>query len=292
MKIMMADGKTAETLDTPTYVISSGEKQQEKKGVNKKYVIIGFSVVLLIGIVIAGILIGMHIFTEGQKEIVKFSYQFKGSQNNDIKQDVVSDPNANVVSYHVTTGGKSVDIVNDFDKGLQVVKIEDDDGQTNCYVTPLNVSSAMDPSQIVDSSSMTTKQSNKGGDSLLLQIDSKTIIDRSFITKKALDMCSGVSLYWAHKKCKEVEGTLADRNQTTSGIAKRDIYYMGTYCGLPGLGGCCVAYWACYVRMTEYVDANGRHYCYTYYETGTCCSSSPCCNQVYYSRWNTPGLVC
>ena len=46
----------------------------------------------------------------------QFQLQFKGSDNQDTKQDVTSDPNENVVTYHVTKPGQDAYIVDDFNK--------------------------------------------------------------------------------------------------------------------------------------------------------------------------------
>lgn len=289
MKVMMSEGKTESTTIEPTYIITASNESPKKSGVQKKYIIGAVTAVLVVGLVIAAILIGMHIFAEAQKEIVRFSFEFKGSKDNDIKQDVEADPNDNVVMYHLTQEGQDAYIVNDFNRGMQFIKLTVND-MTSCFVTPLNVSEAMNPSQIIDSKSMTGTQRKS---SLPYQITSEPVADRSFLPKKASDMCSGVSLYWVHKKCLEPQNEITNGTQSGSGLSKRSLYYMGTQYGMGGLGGCCWAYWACYVQMTEYIDGP-YHTCYTYYQTGTCCGTIayPYCTYLYYQYWYTPGLVC
>jgi hypothetical protein len=294
MKIMMADGKVPAESDSPTYIVTP---EQSKKGVQKKYIIMGVSAVLVVGLILAAILIGMHMFSEAQKEIVKFSLQFKGSQNQDVNQDVVSDPNDNVVMFTVTSEGKIVNIVNDFNKALQIVKFATDDGKTSCYVTILNVSEAMDPSKITGKDSMTGSQGGKGP-STPYKVASDPVKDRSFMTKKAADMCSGVSVYWAQKNC--MDGIALPQNSTDGGLVKRTLYNMSPYQRMGGVGGCCIAYWACYVQMTEYISGT-YHQCQTYYETGWCCGANPYynppiaypyCANLYSACWYTPGLAC
>jgi hypothetical protein len=302
MKIMMSETKPAETLEVPTYIVSgehTSESKPARKGPQTKYIAMAVAAVLIVGLVILGIILGVYFFTQAQKEIVKFSFQFKGSHNNDINQDVESDANDNVVAYHVTQEGYDAWIVNDFNKGIQVIKIAVEDAGTNCFVTPLNVSEAMDPSKIKDASSMTGKGGKKGSPSLPYQIEHTPVADRSFLTKKAVDLCSGVSLYWANKKCMDSDNMVSN-NDTSAIKHKRSIYYMGTKYGMGGLGGCCYAYWACYVQMTEYYD--GVYYtCNTYYQTTWCCYQNayynppivyPQCATLYYAHWYTPGMVC
>jgi len=92
MTVKMTDGgeKTA-VVETPTYVVTpaSGE-QSTSKGIQKKHVLIVVGLVVLSGLIIAGILVGMYIFAEAQKDIVKFSMTFKSSSDGQtVKQDVV-----------------------------------------------------------------------------------------------------------------------------------------------------------------------------------------------------------
>lgn len=288
----MSETKNDSTASEPTYIITSpvASESAKKGGVQKKYVIFGVVTVLIFGLIIAAVLIGMHMFTEAQKEIVRFSFEFKGSKNNDVKQDVEADPNDNVVMYHVTQEGQDAYIVNDFNRLIQVVKLTVND-MTQCFVTPLNISEAMKPSEIVDAKSMTGTQKRT---TLPYQIATDPVVDRSFLPKKAADMCSGISLYWVHKKCLDSKNEIpTNSTQSDSGLSKRAIYYMGTKYGMGGLGGCCWAYWACYVRMTEYFD--GYYYtCDTYIQTNTCCGpiAYPYCQNIYYQYWYTPGMVC
>lgn len=48
--------------------------------------------------------------------LFQFTFQFKGRNNEDINQEVVSDPNDNVVQYHVTKEGQDAYVVNDFNR--------------------------------------------------------------------------------------------------------------------------------------------------------------------------------
>jgi hypothetical protein len=287
----MSDDKSA-VMDTPTYIVSGeagGKAAPSRGGIQKKHVLIGVSVVVVIGLIITGILVGMYIFSEAQKDIVKFSLKFKGSDNEDVDQVVESDPNDNVVMYHLSKPGQEVYVVNDFNKDMQIVKMTNDEG-TNCYVAPLNRSAAMDPSQITGPDSKNPNGEDES-DPRAYTTSNTPVVDRSFLTKKAMDMCKGVSLYWAYRQCGQPIDAGQVNTTDVKDRSKRSIYYMGTYNGLPGLGGCCWAYHACQVRMYESI-VGGRHYCNTYITRGTCCSVNRYCWNYYYYRWRTPGLVC
>jgi hypothetical protein len=279
--------------ETPTYTITAPTNEmsggQNPRGVQKKHVLIAVSAVVIVGMVIAAILVGMYMFSEANKEIVKFSLQFKSSDNENANQDVVSDPNDNVVMFHISKPGQDVYVVNDFNKDLQVVKIETEEG-TNCYISPLNRSQAMDPSHITDANSLT----GTGGEVEQTFILSTTPVkDTTFMTKKARDMCAGVSTYWAYRHCGQK--VPQDQNVTRSvshDRNKRALYHFAPVNGLPGLGGCCNIRWACHVSIVETVYASGVHHCQFYVTTGTCCSSTPYCWYVYSGTWQTPGLIC
>jgi len=293
---MMTGGEKAES--TPetarsSYIVTPRFVEETKKSgrVTRMNVFMLVGAIILAGLVITGTLVGMHIFAEAQKEIVKFSLDFKSSSDGqNMKQDVVSDPNDNVVQYHVTKNGQDVYVVNDFNREMQIVKVESSSG-TNCYVSALNTTAALDPSHINGADSLT------GSDKLAAQtflVSKSPVTDRSFLPKKALDMCSGISVYWAYRSCANSQIDPSQLNSTSPSTRnRRDVYYMGTYYGLPGLGGCCYAYFACQVQMTETISGI-YHICDTYIWTGTCCGvvAYPYCQNYYYAQWSTPGLVC
>jgi hypothetical protein len=296
MTITMANIGEKSGVETPTYIVTASGNEmsggQKPRGVQKKHILIAISAVVIVGLVIAAILVGMYMFSEANKEIVKFSLQFKStSDDQKTNQDVVSDPNDNVVSYHVTKPGQDVNVVNDFNKDIQVVKIETAEG-TNCYISALNRSQASDPSQITGAASMT---GSGGVSTQTFSISGTPVSDTSFLPKKARDMCKGVSVYWAYRHCPQQGPDDHNMTKSTSGVvdrSKRTLYDAGRYNNLYCVGGCCKIVCACYVRFTETVDANGVHNCQVYYQYGTCCSISSYCQNVYMFNWKTPGLNC
>jgi len=279
--------------EMPSYIVTPSfvEEKKLRGGIQRKHVYMLIGAVVLSGLIITGILVGMYIFAEAQKEIVKFSMDFKSSTDGEnVKQDVESDPNDNVVQYHVNKDGQDVYVVNDFNKGMQVVRVQTSSSM-NCYVSALNMSAALDASQINGAGDLT------GSSGLAAQtytVSNTPVTDRSFLTKKAKDLCASVSLYWAYRSCPSSQVDQSKLNNTTlPDRNRRDIYYMGSYYGLPGLGGCCYAYYACQVQMTETISGI-YHICQTYVWTGTCCGAIayPYCQNYYVGYWYTPGLAC
>jgi hypothetical protein len=284
---MMNGGVKVESVvtETPSYVVTPRfvEETKPRIGMQRKHVFIMIGSVILAGLIITGILVGMHIFAEAQKEIVKFSLDFKSSNDGkDVKQDVESDPNDNVVMYHITKDGKNIDIVNDFNREIQVVKMESDYG-TNCYVSALNRSAAMDPSQITGPDSDATSDRKNGG-ATVFSISSSPISDRSFLSKKALDMCKSVSVYWAYRSCNKenVDESNMNNTSTDNDRQRRAIYNAGYYRGLPCLNGCCYTMCSCSVRIVE-VRVGTQLTCYYY---------NYCSSGYYLFRQATPGVYC
>jgi len=283
---MFEEGDKSAIVETPAYIVTSGEPG--KQGIQKKHVLIVVGLVLLAGLIIAGILIGMHIFAQAQKDIIKFSLEFKSTTDGqNVKQDVESDPNDNVVMYHVVKDGKDVYIVNDFNRDMQVVKMEMG-YTTNCFISALNRSAAVDPSNI---NGLQTGSNDKTSTEIF-SVSSSPISDRSFLPKKALAMCSGVSVYWAYRGCKNQRTDTSALNNTDANgndRNRRAVYYAGTYQGMPCLNGCCYTLCACQVQVTE--TATG---CQFYYWTGGCCGSvpQPYCSNAYLFRQATPGKAC
>jgi len=273
--------------DVPSDIVTPNSAEQpSRRGIQKKHVLAVVGSIVLVGLIIAGILIGMHIFAEQQKELVKFTLQFKSSTDGkDVKQDVVSDPNDNSVMYHIIKDGKDVYIVNDFNRDMQVVKMVNDYG-TNCFISALNRSAAVDPSNI---NGLHTQSYDKTNTEIFSVSDSP-ITDRSFLPKKALDMCSGVSVYWAYRGCKNQNTETQNLNGTSpTDRHRRAVYYAGTYQGMPCLNGCCWTVCACQVQVTE--TSTG---CQFYYWTGGCCNTvaQPYCSNAYAFKQATPGKVC
>jgi len=130
----------------------------------------------------------------------------------------------------------------------------------------------------------------KGRKQEMFAVSNTPVADRSFLPKKAADMCKGVSVYWAYRSC---QAQLIDQPDQTGDRQRRTLYSISSYNGLPGLGGCCEAFWACQVRMTETIQGS-LHTCTVYATYGTCCGSVayPYCSNVYQAHWNTPNLAC
>lgn len=285
---MNQEGEKASVVEAPTYIVTPSDSAMSsgssgRNGITKKHVMIGGGVIVLTGLIIGGILGGMYIFAQAQKDIVRFSLDFKSSSDGGkVNQDVESDPNANVVMYHVTKDGKNVVIVNDFNRDMQVVKMVTESG-TNCYVSALNRTAAVDPSQI-NAPGSTQMEDTKKSMSTIYTMSSSPISDRSFLPKKAQEMCKGVSVYWVYRGCSGQANNNPGMNNTELDTRqRRAIYSAGYYGSYPCLNGCCYTVCACSIQIVEY-RIGTLLYC-EYYVGSQC----PNYRKIYQA---TPGVYC
>lgn len=288
----MSDDKKTE--DMPTVVFTETQAAAPPRK-TKKYVIIAVSGILAVAIILAAILVGMYMFTQAQKDIIQYTLKMSES----MKQDVTSDPNENVVQYHISNPSQETWIVNDFGKDIQLMKIQTD-GKTNCFISPLNRTNLLDPAKIKGSESPDVKQAVT-----MTYVASDTpVSDTSFLGKTAKAMCKGVSVYWLYPQCTDKNsyknpnmtevGNPKSKRQTTVDNSPYYIkdylyyysYYDGNYYWVPCYTGCCRKICACSVYFSAYFSDGVMHCSWTTYG----------CNEVPY-QWdscaNGPrGLTC
>ena len=192
------------TTTEPTIVIRPIEDTMpsQKSRRTKTLVIIGIVAVVIAAIITTAILVGFFLFTNAQLEIIKFTKQVNENQG----QDVVSDPNTNIVQYHVQDGDQDAWIVNDFNRDIQTMKVQTKEA-TNCYVTPLNRSIALSPSEIKGPESYNANQSIV----LRYRYMNSPIADTSFQHATAQKLCKGVSVYWLYPQCQGASGDQLNR---------------------------------------------------------------------------------
>jgi len=252
---MTEGGEKVAVVTTPTYLVTPASTEMSSgstsKGVQKKHVLIGVGLVILAGLIIGGILVGMYIFAEAQKDIIKYTLNFKSDgDGQNVKQDVVADPNDNSVMYHITKDGKRVDVVNDYNRDLQVVRMEYKSG-TNCYVTALNRSAALDPSQITGPENDIISGNASSGYATKFTVSSYPISDRSFLPKKALNMCKDTAVYWAYRTCINQNENKQIPNTDAVSRQRRHVC----------LSGCGWTVCACHSVTLYYYYVGGVQYC-------------------------------
>lgn len=181
----------------------------------KKYLIIGVSVVLVVAIALAAILIGMHFFTEAQADLINDTFNV----NKDTKQNMTTDPTDNSIQYDISNPSFQMLVIDDFSHDIQTLKIKTDSG-TNCYVIPLNRTSATDPSKIKTPENMPLTVMQNYTEELKYEVSGTPVADSSFLGKKARDACQGISVYWMYPKC--------DGKDSTA-VQKRSCYYRYYY---------------------------------------------------------------
>jgi uncharacterized protein YxeA len=266
----MSDDKRTEDIPSVVYTETQAAAPPRK---TKKYVIIAVSGILAVAIILAAILVGMYMFTKAQLDIVQ--YTMKMGDNG--KQDVTSDPNENVVQYHVSGPQHDTWIVNDFNKDIQLLKIVSE-GKTNCYLSALNRTNTMDPSKI----NGPDKTEPKDVVSLVYRVSDTPIADASFLSKTARDMCKGISVYWLYPSCSDGTKNMANngtdvdhpksKRQTTYDNSPYWVrtysYYHSSYDGqwyyVPCYTGCCRKMCACEISISAYYSGGYYHCSWAY----------------------------
>jgi hypothetical protein len=188
----MTDAK--DTTSASPVIITQMAADVPKPRNTKKIVIIAVSAILSVAIILAAILVGMYMFTQAQKDIIKYTMQV----DKDTKEEMTTDQNENVNQYHVQNANYEMWVVDDFNRDIEVMKIQTKSG-TNCYVVPLNRTNAADPSKIKTPSTFEVKTNVT--DTLYYDVSSTPISDASFLGKTAREMCKGISVYWMYPEC-------------------------------------------------------------------------------------------
>jgi hypothetical protein len=266
----MSDDKKTE--DAPSVIFTETQAVAPPPRKTKKYVIIAVGGILTAVIILIAILVGMYMFTEAQKEIIE--YTLKMSEN--MNQDVKSDPNENVVQYHIANPSQETWIINDFGKDIQVMKIKKD-GKTDCYVSPLNKTNFLDPEKIKGPEESVDV---KDAVTMTYRSSDTPISDTSFLGKTARETCKGVSIYWLFPHCidknSDKDANMTDLDRPRSKRSERtvrdmspfyiytefDYYsnYNGQIVWVPCIAGCCRKICACQINYT-YLFSGGVMYC-------------------------------
>lgn len=266
--------KAEDPIDAPRIVIAQvGASTAPKTDKRRKYIIISVSIILAALIILAAILIGFYMFTEAQKELVKYSLEFDRNS----KQDVTSDPNKNIVEYQIQNAGQKTWVVNDFNKDIQMVKIQTAT-QTNCYLSALNRTNTRDPTQITGPD---TKEINKAS-TLTYVTSGSPISDISFLAKDARDLCKGISTYWLYPKCTDGAAQQVPPGSYSTMMPKTTPLPMDTTGTGPVEDN---SPW--YVYWSYPYNANATVFCVT-----GCCKTVCACGISYFWYYSHGGLYC
>lgn len=224
-----------------TFVIASPEVSPAaaaslppKTHFTKKYLIIAVGGIVTVAIVLTAILVGMYLFTDAHKNILKFNLDV----DKNTKEEVTSDRDSNVVQYHVQTENYEMWVIDDFNRDIQVMKVKSE-SDTKCYISPLNRTASADPSEVTAPSNINSMKSNNTN-TVKYHASNTPVSDISFLTKTGRDACKGISTYWLYPTC-----------QTSLAKEKRSLcfyycYYYYCYCYFGSCNICYSCYFLCY----------------------------------------------
>lgn len=258
-----SDEKIPEPVDMPHVVIAQVGSSAPKASNTRKYAIIAVSIIIAALIILAAILIGVHMITKAEKKRITYTLNF----DKHTKQDVASDPNTNIVQYTIQNAIQKSWVVNDFNRDIQVVKIQTAT-QANCYVSALNRTRARDPTQITGPE---TTEITKAS-ALTYMTSGIPISDTSFLTQAARDICQGISTYWLYPKCSDASSLPAPT--TASPVTE-------TPMNMSGDNSPWFVYWS------YPYNANATVTCVT-----GCCKTVCACSMDYYWYYSAGSLNC
>jgi hypothetical protein len=252
MLVKMSDDKNSSTLE-PTVIVTPAQMSGESNGavkkgpVTKKYVLIAVICLLIAGLLVTGALVGIKLYTDNSLDIVKYQMTFKDKDNSDASQTVSVGDGDNTVIYHVTNkDGGDITLVNDFNRNIQVAKIESSQGKV-CYASVLNRSMSQEPNAIKSTAPVT----NTSDKVVVYKPMADAITDITFLGPRVDKMCNNVPTYWETPACNDV----TDTSTTSTGLSRSkrakccQSHCVKKYYCIVYVAGICVTldyYWNCY----------------------------------------------
>lgn len=154
-------------------------------------------VVLLATLSVTAVVVTLKSFTHNADTPIKFNVQFSVGGDKAL-EEISVDQSENVVEYHVTETSpqkqSQVWVISDFNRGIQVLKVDSKSSRTVCYVTPLTHRQAPSPADF--SSFSHFDDSTSKTDELYFDAIDRPVTETSVIGPKGQHLCAGVELYW------------------------------------------------------------------------------------------------
>ncbi|KAI0215257.1 hypothetical protein LSAT2_032702 [Lamellibrachia satsuma] len=197
--------------------VESARPSKESGTVKTKHVFVAVTCIVVVVVLVAGIIGAAYVFKSAAKDIVKFHLKAKDKDGEQIDEDVETDKTNDVVTYHLITPMGEHWVLNDFSKDITLHKIKTN-GNTACFVTPLNQSEA-DPETV-----RANMKDNgiRNTESAIFQVTEAAIKKPAFLGKTINNMCSGVSIYWLSPKCGGNSTDLAERPESEDNVNTRN----------------------------------------------------------------------
>jgi len=156
--------------------------------------------VMMTTVVVAGILLGIWLFTEHNTTTLQNTLKLV-----DKKTD--NDVNDNILQYHMTRNSSQLSIIDDFNRGLRVVKVPQGRGQFKCLVSILQ--NRHDVGAVTIDTDVTQRT------------DEQLVKDGSFLSVAARTMCTDTPVYWSFPV---VTSEFALQSEQSSDRSKRQAY--------------------------------------------------------------------
>ncbi|KAI0234794.1 hypothetical protein LSAT2_014843 [Lamellibrachia satsuma] len=247
---------TAAMAEDKGKVAASGEfKYVESAGPSKgsgtvktKHVFVAVTCIVVVVVLVAGLIGAAYVFKSATKDIAKFHLKVTDNNGEQIKEDVEVDTTDDVVTYRMETSMGEQWVLNDFSKGITLYKMTTN-GNTACFVTPLNHSEA-DPKTVKANMKMSNVD---GSDSDIFRITESAIKKPAFLGKTINSMCSGVSIYWLSPTCGDRDLAEEPGSEDDSSTRHKRAVLACVDCG-------CIRLCAPWVRCTRKVNMKEKRY--------------------------------
>lgn len=202
----------------PSPTPDSANEVKGKKGMTKRIVIIGVIAVLLAALVVTGSLVGYKISTDQTNNVIKHAFDFKTAEHTDVKENVEAHLTENTTVYQTKAGDSVITIVRDFNKEMQVTKVQRSGDETVCYISPLNVTDSALPQQLINF----VKPDTVGElATSYFRVFPTAVADKSFLNSISQSHCASTPLYWITESLCDGNGS----NATTSGPKRKKRWF-------------------------------------------------------------------
>jgi len=159
----------------------------------------------------------------------------------------------NVIVYHAVKKGGQATIINDFDRKIQVAKVETSDGGVTCLVSALNRSML---NEQTDRAEVPRQDNSSSPIDYFYERIAEPIRDIAFLGERVSNLCNNIPTYWEVPSCQR--DSVGERQKRSICYYCYHFYYYCYYCSY-------YYYYYPYGYICDYGYYCYNNYCFTYY---------------------------
>jgi uncharacterized protein YxeA len=228
MTLKMSTDAEKQQTDSPTISVvvaaapsaapDSAKEVKGKTGRTRRLVIVGVIVVFLAALILTGSLVGYKISTDQTNNVIKHAFDLKTAEHTDVKENVEAHLAENTTVYQTKAGDSVITIVSDFNKEMQVTKVQRSGDETVCYISPLNVTESVLPQQLINFVKPDTVGEMATS---YFRVFPTAVADKSFLNSISQSHCANTPLYWITESLCHGNGA----NATTSVLKRKKRWF-------------------------------------------------------------------